>query len=317
MHSADDNISLNPQGKRWCFTWNNPPSNWKNILADSNKYWSSDNIKYLISEIEYAPSTGTKHLQGYFELKKKAYRNTLYNCWFQGYFILAKGTQQDNYKYCTKTGVDIFEIGEKTRETEKWCSNLNKVKKMLDDLMHITWVQFSDIYPIEALNKRSQLLQWKFDHQVALPPWKGELKNKNFWIWGPRGTGKSRWAREQFPPEAICFKWQNKWWEGYEESQHKMVLIEDMKQENANILSNYIKVWGDRYSISGEIKGGAIKLNPGKYFFIVTSNYCIKDCITNSEDEEAIKRRFEEVYIGNPNDIWLKTHKLNEDILDK
>ena len=84
-----------------------------------------------------------------------------------------------------------------------------------------------------------------------------------------------------------------------------------------NILSNYIKVWGVRYSISGEIKGGAIRLNPGKYFFVITSNYSIEQCITNSEDLEAIKRRFEEVYIGTPNDIWLTTHKLNEDILDK
>ena len=71
----------NPRGKRWVFTWCNYPENWREILTKGNNpnLWSSDKIKYLVAEKEYAPTTGMAHIQGYFELNTKYYRNTLYN----------------------------------------------------------------------------------------------------------------------------------------------------------------------------------------------------------------------------------------------
>ena len=302
-------MQVNPKAKRWVFTWNNPPDNWQDILKNgiSSNTWKKEYIKFLIAEKEYGEKRGTKHIQGYFELNRKLYRNTIYNIFIPAYLEVAKGTQLDNIKYCTKTGVDIVEIGERTMETEKWCSKLDKTKKMLEDLMKTPWLEFSDKYPLEAMNRRSQLLQWKFDHTKTLPPWSGDLKKKNIWIWGPPRTGKSKWARKQVEEEKICFKWQNKWWDGYEEGTHKLVLIEDMNPEKSKLLIDHLKVWCDRYCFSGEVKGGAIKVNPGRYFFIVTSNHSIVECFSNTNDLEAIKERFSEVYIGTPNDIFLST----------
>lgn len=299
----------NPRGKRWVFTWCNYPENWRDIITNGKNpsLWSSDNIKYLVAEKEYAPTTGMAHIQGYFELNTKFYRNSLYMVFLPAYLQIAKGTQLDNYKYCTKTGVDVIEIGSKTLETEKWCTRLIKTKNMLNDLMKTSWSMFSEKYPVEALHNRNQLVQWKFDHTEVKESWSGLLAYKNIWLWGAPGTGKSTWARKQMEANETMFKLQNKWWDGYDDYHHKLVIIEDLEKNYAKVLVSHLKVWSDRHWFSGEIKGGAIKVNPGKFFLIVTSNYSIDDCFENEEDKKAIKRRFKEVEIKTPNDIFLGT----------
>lgn len=110
----------------------------------------------------------------------------------------------------------------------------------------------------------------------------GELKNE--WYWGPTGTGKSRKAREENP--GAYLKNQNKWWDGYDDE--KVVIIEEWSPEVKG-LTNYMKIWCDRYPFLAEIKGSAIKIRPEK--IIVTSNYSIDECFEGT-DLEAIRRRF-------------------------
>lgn len=52
----------NLRGKRWVFTWNNYPGIWKDTL---NLLFVNFDAEYMIAEEEIAPSTGTKHIQGY------------------------------------------------------------------------------------------------------------------------------------------------------------------------------------------------------------------------------------------------------------
>ena len=299
----------NPRGKRWVFTWCNYPENWREIITNGKNpsLWSSDNIKYLVAEKEYAPTTGMAHIQGYFELNTKFYRNSLYMVFLPAYLQIAKGTQLDNYKYCTKTGVDVIEIGSKTLETEKWCTRLIKTKNMLNDLMKTSWSMFSEKYPVEALHNRNQLVQWKFDHTEVKESWSGLLAYKNIWLWGAPGTGKSTWARKQMEANETMFKLQNKWWDGYDDYHHKLVIIEDLDKNYAKALTTHLKVWADRHWFAGEVKGGAIKVNPCKFFLVVTSNHSIEECFENEEDQKAIKRRFKEIKIEDPNDIFLST----------
>jgi len=44
-------------------------------------------------------------------------------------------------------------------------------------------------------------------------------------------------------------------------------------------LSHYLKIWMDKYSCKGEVKGGTTALNHDH--FVVTSNYSIKDLFGN------------------------------------
>ena len=66
-----------------------------------------------------------------------------------------------------------------------------------------------------------------------------------------------------------------------------------------------MKIWSDRYSFIGEIKGGQILINPGKFFFLVTSNYPI-ETVFPGEDGEAIRRRFKEIEIQDAEDLHLQ-----------
>lgn len=49
---------------------------------------------------------------------------------------------------------------------------------MLDDLLKMSWEEFGNTWTIQALNRRSQLIQWKFDRTPILPPFDGELREK-------------------------------------------------------------------------------------------------------------------------------------------
>ena len=133
------------------------------------------------------------------------------------------------------------------------------------------------------------------------------MARKNIWIFGPPGCGKSMWAHQQAAQDEIYIKNVNKWWDGYDDYSCRLVIIEDLDKNYAKALTTHLKVWADRHWFAGEVKGGAIKVNPCKFFLIVTSNHSIEECFENEEDQKAIKRRFKEIKIEDPNDIFLST----------
>lgn len=62
---------------------------------------------------------------------------------------------------------------------------------------------------------------------------------------------------------------QNKWWDGY--TDEPVVLLDDADGTLAlEGLTRRLKIWTDKYGVSGEVKGGHIPLH--HRLFIVTSN---------------------------------------------
>lgn len=299
----------NPYAKRWVFTWNNYPEDWKNELNDLMNIAKG---VYLICEEEKAPTTNMKHIQGYLRLKSRCYRSVLARK-IQCYWDIANGSEMDNIKYCTKEEEgEKLELGEPcTNECVQWMNKKNKLMDKLSELMKMPWKEFSEKYPVEAFNQREKLLIWKRDHAENKEIYDDDLSKKNYWIWGPTGTGKSRWARNQTEPENLYFKLQNKWWDSYDEGTVKVVLIEDLNPEKARMLSDHMKIWADRYWFQAEVKGASIMVNPKDWYLIITSNYSIDECFQNIQDQEAIKRRFKEVLIESRDDIFLSTKILS------
>lgn len=74
----------------------------------------------------------------------------------------------------------------------------------------------------------------------------------------------------------------SKWFDGYKGE--KVIIIEDLDKYtcHANQLGHYLKIWGDKYRCSGEIKGGTVPLL--HRVLIVTSNYQIKDLFAPDEE---------------------------------
>ena len=155
-------------------------------------------------------------------------------------------------------------------------------------------------------------MNWIHDHSKYLPPWDGELKSKNIWLWGISGVGKSKWARQQALEKETYVKNCNKWWDGYKDSEVKLIIIEDFPRDQGNWLINVMKIWCDRYSFDGEVKGGTKRINPGKWWLIVTCNHSIDYIFQGAPEEDlnAIKRRFTELEMA-PNSIiqWTRCNR--------
>ena len=97
--------------RRWAFTLNNynldEPWRKQEELAEQKA------IKYLVVGRELAPSTGTRHLQGYIEyFNCRSFQGTTRHIHsiFEGnvHLEVAHSSLNDNYVYCTKEDNDPF-----------------------------------------------------------------------------------------------------------------------------------------------------------------------------------------------------------------
>lgn len=283
----------NTRATRWFLTINNYTEEDIHFI-ESETFISL--CKYMIYGKEQAPSTSTNHLHLYFRLKSRLYKNSIKRMFPRANVEIAKGDELQCFNYCSKNG-DFKEFGQRLNKVDEWISKVDKLKTLLEDLMNKSKEEFEALHPYEAFHYKQKLEEWKFQHQKKLGPWGGELSRKNIWIYGEPGCGKSRWAHQQSPEEEIYIKNINKWWDGYNDGNAKLVIIEDFPVDDKSWLINILKIWADRYPFNGEIKGGTVRVTPGKWILIVTSNHTIEEVFKNCHDEDvqAIKRRFHEV----------------------
>lgn len=306
MHNSE----LPVRGKRWVFTLNNyTQEDIENLLNPNDVVKAA--LDYLIFGKEKAPTTGTLHLQGYIRLNSRIHRHSFINMYpplNKAYVELARGSEYDNIKYCKKEG-DFIEKGQPIASAQK-ASVADQYVKIIEEIKNgAKWDEIESKYPIVLFNKINAIDKLFERHQTAQMDkiWEGELKDKNIWLYGPSGIGKSKWAWNQGGTLKSYPKMQNKWWDGYDPKQHSYVLIEDWQPVPGNMLLHNMKQWGDRYPFTAEKKGRSTIINPGGYKLIVTANQNIKDSFPNIDDVnlEAIKRRFTEVEIKTANDLNL------------
>lgn len=287
---------------KWAITCNN----YTEEQLEQIKAWAQTNCQYAVIGKETAPTTGTKHLQIFIHLVKKMLGSAILGLDFfrTAHIEVARGTDAQNEAYCKKEG-------------DWWQTGVSDIKKkraldIINDYRTMTLEDFTNEHPNEAVHNLRNLEYLRSQLIRTTETWNGDLKEKNLWIWGAPGTGKSKWARNQMETRKIYLKGPNKWWNGYQEGEHNMVLFEDFP-EDGKYLAQYMKIWSDRYCFTAELKGSGTLINPGRYFMIVTSNYSI-DQVFQGIDAEALKRRFTQVQIMGQNDIFLQTN-LNKELL--
>lgn len=121
----------------YVFTWNNYTDDCDEKLREFSK-----GCRGVIYGREVAPSTGTPHLQGYFQLINKMRITQLVKLLPGVHFQVAKGDELSNEKYCSKDGKYV-----KLGEFEKVGGSLVTIRMKINECE--TWSDVLDIKGIE------------------------------------------------------------------------------------------------------------------------------------------------------------------------
>lgn len=286
------------QHPNWCFTYHYHDGPTTTTDEEQQLRTKSDVLEwwehlcgvahFAVAGWEVCPSTGRTHLQGYVQFIGKHRLSELrrYPNGDTVHWEVARGTEEENFDYCTKEGNFIIHGDEPRRvhggmrERKRWNDALAHIKtgrlELIDPQIQITQCRNLD-FLVKKYKQRPDDL---------------DPSTRHTWIWGPTGTGKSRAAREIMADNTWYDKSQNKWWDHYEGEHY--VLIDDLEKEMGKALVVHLKRWLDIYPFVGESKGGLDKhIRP--QHIIITSNFHPADIW--GEEEEAwlnpILRRIE------------------------
>jgi len=282
------------RGIRWCFTINNYNDEELNMVKKLDRYC------LLVICSKETGAKGTPHLQGYAEFGHRIDGGKVKKLLGgRAHIEIARGSRNDNIKYCSKEGDDaivIKKIPEKRIFEMTTSEKIQATYQLLTDIREMNQEEFELNHPSFFLNSKAKYLDHRHESLVKKQEiWNGDLKKKNFWIWGESGVGKSKMAREGVKHWEVFSKPWNKWWNGFNMEKTKRVVIDDWPDmtHGGDMLCQHLKVWADRYPFTGEIKGSHLAIEP-KFQLIITSNYSIDQCFKNPEDVAAIKRRISE-----------------------
>lgn len=247
---------------------------------------SWDHFKYLTFGREIGDA-GNPHLQGfaYFSTCKSLRQMKVHID--RAHWEAQRGTCDQAINYCHEDSTPenpAVEIGEKP---------LNQSQKGETEIVRYqrAWESARDgnILDVEAPIRVKYFGTLK---RIATEYGEAPKKLKtieNFWYYGAPGLGKSMYCHKKYPD--LYPKTPNKWWDCYEGQE--TVLLDDYDKTCG--LSQLLKIWADRYSFIGEVKGGTLRLRPKR--ILVTSNYTIQEIFGDTVLAQAIARRFTEVCV--------------------
>lgn len=194
-----------------------------------------------------------------------------------------RGTSEDNVRYIkSHHPTEVCEKG--TMPLDDGDGNKPGWKQFIEGIHSGHVDRDSKLYALYEGYANRRLNELRIENIEDYP---GNLKDKNCWIYGPAGTGKSTSARFcrrcDIYPKPV-----SKWWDGYKGQ--PVVVMDDLDPQRANMLADKIKVWTDKFPFVADIKGSSYLVDP-RINFIITSNYSPEECF-DPKDYTAIRRRF-------------------------
>ncbi len=274
-----------PKSRNWCFTLNN----FTEEDFDKIDAWHTLNpTAYIIYGKEAGEETETPHLQGYVHLKAPQAMSFLKRFLPRARLAICKGSPEENIAYCSKEDDHPMVYGAEPKTQQQ--ANKDKAKRFID------LAKKGDFKAIEEEMPGKYSQQYRTMHQIATDNMvrPADLEDTcGVWIYGESGCGKTHAARTEYG--TYFSKPCNKWWDGYQNED--CVIVEDMDPEH-NKLAYHLKLWTDKWSFTGEVKGGTRSLRPKKV--IITSQYSIEEVFHNSpQDQDALNRRCKVIHMHN------------------
>lgn len=264
----------------------------------------NESIRYIIWSLELGKDAQERedglmpyHLQGYVEFKKlmrpSALREICDRChWGDKNGNSCVGTQEDNIAYVKKTGKYAsdaethmdgpWECGTRADPTTSWKRILDDVKKGESEL------EIAEKYPgqwatgFKAIERAKKLY---FDK-----PRDPSKPVEVVVVWGPPGSGKSKWAWTTNPNAYLKKSLEVKWWPGYKGE--SVVIVNDFRGHQMKMSELLVLI--DRYPEECEQKGSDWQLNVDKW--VITSNYHPSKWYKGDwNDQNPLRRRITQI----------------------
>lgn len=275
-------------GKNWCGTinnfedsakWPDGPQSWLRALV------VNDIATYAVGQIEEGEEEHTRHLQCFLQLKD-AHRLT----WLKrhvhdgAHWEPMRGTAIQASEYCKKEATRVqgpWEFGILTKhgktmgldEAIELVMSGAPLRQVIEQFPRI-WVQHG-----RGLSDLRQRLNLDCDRRVFGP------EGPEVWVlYGPSGTGKSRFVAERWP-DAFWKIPGEKWWDGYD--RHETVVLDDFKDASLSLTDMQRLL--DRYPLWVEVKGGAVPMLAKRY--VITSNSAPETWYLKSDQHKTVLRR--------------------------
>lgn len=267
------------QSKYWCFTEHYAADDQVQMPALLNTFKDEEKVSYYIIGKETCPTTGRKHLQGYFEWVSSIRFTTLK-------LVLPKeihlerriGSAEQNRAYCSKEG-DFFEVGSISNPSPGKRNDLLALHNSLKSGASLTTI--SDEHFPSFIRYPKAIQAWMMLHS---PPrnWVPEV----IVIWGVTGSGKTR---KCFEADPTLWTWPGGglWFDGYQGED--TVLFDDFRGSDFKV--GYLLRLLDRYPMKVPIKGGFVNWKPRKIY--ITSNLAPSEWYPGAavRSQEALMRR--------------------------
>lgn len=219
-----------------CFTLNN----YTESEVEAIRVLASKS-KYLVFGYEEAPTTGTKHIQGFVSFQNpRSIKEIKKEISERVHLEVAKGSATQNRVYCTKDG-KYEEFGELPTPGKR-----SDWTQAVEDLQSgVSVDQVISTFP-HMLPAQRALREFK---NLLLKPKHREVNV--IVLYGEAGTGKSRYAYEKYPE--LYSKPRGDWWDGY--TGQSTILLDDYYGYLS--YSELLRVL-DRYPYNAQIKGGFV-----------------------------------------------------------
>jgi hypothetical protein len=263
----------NLRARNWIYTINNPtedctPSSWPDV-------------KYMIWQKERGVN-GTEHFQGYVSFGKPMRMAALKKISQVAHWEVRKGTEQQCIDYCSKQDTRIagpWEVGVRPSPGKR--NDLLDAVSLIDSGK--TMKEVATIHPTTYVKYSRGLCSYE---RVMAP--RRTSPPEVIVVFGPTGTGKSQYCREQ-SPDAYWKPTGTEWFDDYDGRSD--IIIDEFY--GWIMFSHLLRIL-DSYPLMLATKGSHVNINCKRIF--ITSNQCPSKWFKNV-NFSALRRRISKMYM--------------------
>lgn len=276
--------------RKWCVTLNN----YQDSDIHTIETVLTEICQYIIVSKEIGASE-TPHLQGYFETSTRKSLKALKKILPTAHLEIARGTAEDNIKYCSKQNEPFYTMGTPMKQGKR--SDLDDVVEMIQagDTLQQLWQKKSKTMILHhkgisiAFKKLSPHLKKEvFTHPIESFSFQIVMDwSKTQILWGASGVGKTSYAVATLPKALIVSHMDDLL--NFDEQIHEGIIFDDMSFNHLPRTSQIHLVDQDfQRSIHCRYMTATIPAHTKK---ILTTNDNSGNCVDITDP--AIKRRIQ------------------------